>query len=103
MGDAGVVDQSIKATEVVAGGLDQPLNVVGAGDVGGDREYPLGGIQFLLALPEQRLVDVGHDQAVAGVEPALGHRPAEAGGGAGDQNDFHWGRLPLVAAASFKL
>ena len=87
--DAGVVDEDVDAPELLDGGVDERLAVLGLGDVGGDRDRPparrldelLGLLQLLDAPRAER--DVG-----AGLSQRLGERHPEARRGSGDDRDL---------------
>ena len=87
--DAGVVDEDVDAPELLDGGVDERLAVLGLGDVGGDRDRAaarrldelLGLLELLDAPRAER--DVG-----AGLSQRLGERHPEAGRGAGDDRDL---------------
>ena len=77
--DAGVVDEDVDAAELLDGGVDERLAVLGLGDVGGDGDRPparrldelLRLLQLLHAPRAER--DVG-----AGLRQCLGERHPEA-------------------------
>ena len=92
--DAGVVDEDIDSTEVVAGLVDDVSGLGGVGEVGGNEEDVIGGgdgaliEQGLLGAGELAGVAGGEDEAVSGFTEAMGEREAEAAGAAGDDDDL---------------
>ncbi len=92
--DAGVVDEDVDAAEVVDGVVDEVDGLSGVGEVGGDEEDVVGGLDGL-AFDEEvtgadELVEIagGEDEFGSGAAEALGEGEAEAAGGPGDDDDL---------------
>ncbi|MDT4855075.1 hypothetical protein FQZ97_894150 [compost metagenome] len=88
MGDAGVVDQQVEAAEAFAAGCDElPLDLA-VGDVAGHAQDPRFA-QLRDPRGEAGGVQVGEQQGVATAVAGARQFPAEAAGGAGDQDHPH--------------
>ena len=90
--DAGVVDEDVDAAEVADGVVDEHGGLGGVGEVGGDEEDVVGGLDGSAieegAAGADELFDIagGQDEFGSGAAIALGQGKAEAAGAAGDED-----------------
>ena len=92
--DAGVVDEDVDAAEVADGVVDEHDGLGGVGEVGGDEEDVVGGLDGA-AIEEgmaggDELFDVagGEDEFGSGAAVAFGEGETEAAGASGDEDDL---------------
>jgi hypothetical protein len=92
--DSGVVDEDVDAAKVVDGTLDERGGLGGVGEVAGDEEDILGGVdgfafeEGLAGAFELCLIAGGEDELGSGAAEAFREREAEAAGASGDEDDL---------------
>ena len=92
--DACVVDEDVDASEVGDGVIDEHGGLGGVGEIGGDKEDVVGGLdgfafeEGVAGSEELFVVAGGEDETGSGASVAFGEGKTKAAGASGDEHDL---------------